>query len=254
MIDEWDWVSYGLVCWRVNSGRTGGSTSHDQHPETMRAMNTFTGLRPGPRFITGKVARALTMVCAASAALFLLAGCQSPPPTPLTAKELTPYVSLKLREGDVLSLTFPGSTNLNTVQQIQRDGSIDLPLMGKLNAVGKTPAELEKELLNQFKDQLAVKEVSVALRSSSYPVFVTGAVVRPGKITAERPLSALEAIMEAGGFAVTNANMKAVVVVRNEEGQIKHFVLNLKRVLEGKSKEIFYLQQSDIIYFPEKAF
>jgi polysaccharide export outer membrane protein len=175
-------------------------------------------------------------------------------PTPLTEKELTPFVSISLREGDVITISFPGSPNLNTSPQIRRDGKIDLPLGGELLAAGKTPAELEKELLEHFGPQLVVKEVSVAIKSSSYPVFVTGAVVRPGKLLADRPLHALEAIMEAGGFDLGRANLKAVAVIRIEEGQVKHYVLNLKLLLEGRTKDLFYLHPSDIIYVPEKAF
>ena len=48
--------------------------------------------------------------------------------------------SIILREGDVLAITFPGSTNLNTVQQIRRDGMISLPLLGEGAA---TPAPEE---------------------------------------------------------------------------------------------------------------
>jgi polysaccharide export outer membrane protein len=83
-------------------------------------------------------------------------------------------------------------------------------------------------------------------------VFVSGSVVRPGKITADHPITALEAIMEAGGFDSAKGNMEAVVVVRNEEGKTKNFTLNLKRVLDGQSSEAFYLKPSDIIFVPEK--
>jgi polysaccharide export outer membrane protein len=184
----------------------------------------------------------------------LVSGCVTPPPTPLTEKELTPFGSVKLRAGDVLVITFPGSPNLNTTQAIRRDGKISLPLVGELTANGKTPADLEKEVLKLYEPQLVTKEVFVNLQSSAYPVFVSGAVVRPGKIMCDRPMSALEAIMEAGGFDLTRANMKGVVVVREEEGRLKHHVLNLKLVFDGKSKQVFYVRPSDIIFVPEKRF
>ena len=187
-------------------------------------------------------------------ALFLilpLAGCATP--TRLSPEDMTPYGSVKLTEGDTISITFPGSPNLNTTQKVRRDGMIDLQVVGELTAVGKTPAELEKEILELYKSQILLKEVSVSLQSSSYPVFVTGSVVHAGKVSADRPMSALEAIMEAGGFDPAKANMKRVVVLRIHEGQLKHYILNLKRVLDGKSKQLFYLRPSDIVFVPEKA-
>jgi polysaccharide export outer membrane protein len=169
-------------------------------------------------------------------------------------EDWTPYASIKLVEGDVLSITFPGSPDLNTTQQIRRDGKIDLKTVGEFPAAGKTPAELEKEILKLYEKDLVLKEASVILQSSSYPVFVTGSVMHPGKLMANRPMSALEAIMEAGGFDNAKANMRRVVVLRNEEGQLKRYVLDLQRVLDGKSKQLFYLRPSDIVYVPEKAF
>ena len=181
-----------------------------------------------------------------------LSGCTTAPP--ILPDDLTPYSSVKLTEGDTLSITFPGSPDLNTAQRIRRDGKIDLKTVGEVQAAGKTPKELEKEILKLYEKDLVLKEVSVILQSTSYPVFVVGSVMRPGKIMAERPISALEAVMEAGGFDSAKANMRRVVVLRNDEGQLKHYRLDLKSVLLGKSKQLFYLRPNDIVYVPEKVF
>ena len=60
--------------------------------------------------------------------------------------------------------------------------------------------------------------------------------------------------MEAGGFDNTKANLKKVVVLRKEEGPLKHYILDLKSVLTGKSTQLFYLRPNDIVYVPEKVF
>jgi polysaccharide export outer membrane protein len=160
---------------------------------------------------------------------------------------------LTIREGDTLKVSFPGTQNLDTTQQVRRDGRITLLIIGELKVVGFKPSELEKELVKLYSSQLVSKEVSVAVESSSFAVYVTGSVLRPGKIVSDRPISVLEAIMEAGGFAGTMANMKAVVVIRKEEdGRTKNYTLNLRLVLEGKENEPFYLKPSDIVYVPER--
>ena len=74
--------------------------------------------------------------------------------------------SLILREGDTLRITFPGSPNLNTTQQIRQDGKIYLPVIGEVKAVGMTPVELEKRLVERYGPQLVTKEVNVAVESS----------------------------------------------------------------------------------------
>jgi polysaccharide export outer membrane protein len=114
------------------------------------------------------------------------------------------------------------------------------------------PAELEKQIVSLYSSQLVSKEVSVAVESSAFPVFVTGAILRPGRIMSDRPITALEAIMEAGGFDYTKANIKAVRVIRQEGKQVNNYSLNLKPLLRGKQSEPFYLKPSDILYVPER--
>ena len=158
-----------------------------------------------------------------------------------------------LHEGDTLNITFPGSPELNTTGAvIRRDGRITLKSLGEFKAAGLTPPEMEKELIKTFGSQIQTKEVSVAVQSSAFPVYVTGAVLRPGKILSDRPITALEAIMEAGGFDYTKANLKSVRVLRNENGQSRHYTLNFKPVLKGESGEQFHLRPSDIVYVPER--
>lgn len=160
--------------------------------------------------------------------------------------------SIILREGDVVKITFPSAANLNTVQPIRRDGKITLQMVGELTAAGMTPTQLEAEVIRLYAPQLLTKEVTVSVESSSFPVFVMGAVVKPGKLLADRPLTALEAIMEAGGFDNSKANKKNVLVIRHENGEVKNFKLNLKGALEGKPIEPFNIKPHDIIYVPEK--
>lgn len=158
--------------------------------------------------------------------------------------------SLVLHEGDKVTITFPGAPTLNTVQVIRRDGRITLSLVGEVEAAGKTPAQLEQELVKLYGPQLQTKEVNVAAESS-LAVYVTGAVLRPGRITSDRPITALQAIMEAG-VDYTKANLKSVRVIRNEDGKTEHHVLNLKRVLQGTAGDQFMLKPADIVYVPER--
>ncbi len=193
--------------------------------------------------------------------VFAVAGCKTAPDAKYAeatqsvakaqAEAATPE-KLLLREADMVRVSFPGAPNLNTVQQIRRDGKLALPLVGEVPAAGLSPSELEKKLLELYGPQLQTKELSVTLESSAFPVYVTGAVLRPGKITSDRPISALEAIMEAGGFDYTKANLKKVKVIRHENGQPKYYDLNLKNVMNGKQSQPFTLKPADIIYVPER--
>lgn len=194
--------------------------------------------------------RAATVVlCAAS---LWLAGCASTSRSPQAAAAPRESEAQTLHAGDVIKIAFPRVPTLDTTQQIRRDGKINLSVVGEVTAAGRTPADFEKELLNLYANEIVSKEVRVTVVSSAFSVFVTGAVVHPGKLTPERTLTAFEAIMEAGGFDLAKANTKTVTVIRQESGQTKNFTLNLKAVLDGKANEPFYLQAQDVVFVPEK--
>jgi polysaccharide export outer membrane protein len=180
-----------------------------------------------------------------------LPGCQST--APVAPTDPRPYITAVLREGDSVKIAFPGAQNLDTTQQVRRDGKITLPLGGEIVAAGKTPADIEKEILVLHGDQLAVKQVVVTVTSSAYPVYVSGAVLRPGKVLADRPMTVLEAIMEAGGFDMAKANLKKVTVLREFEGQTVSYRIDMRDVMIGKpGTKPFYLKPSDKIHVPQK--
>ena len=176
-------------------------------------------------------------------------GPQTPVKPTMEDAHSTPII---LREGDVVKVTFPGSPNLDTTQPIRRDGKLNLPLIGEVDASGLSPSGLQDKLVQAYASQISSKEVIVQVVSSSFPVYVTGAVMHPGKVLTDHPMTALEAVMEAGGFNYDTADMKDVKIDRNVNGVMQHYSVDLKDILTGKGTNSFYLQPSDIIYVPER--
>lgn len=181
----------------------------------------------------------------------ILAGCSNGPVTASPPTRVVPDVQT-LGPGDVIRIAFPGAPNLETTQQIRRDGRINLSIIGEVKVEGKTPAALEKDLLEAYSSQLISKEVKVTVVSSTFSVYVSGAVLKPGKILSERALTAFDAIMEAGGLDPARANAKKVRVIRQEDGQIKNYPINVDALLKGESSEPFYLKAHDTVHVPEK--
>jgi polysaccharide export outer membrane protein len=235
-----------------------GQTQQTNQMTTGSIAGDLLATSSGNRRSLGRMPVLLASAALSFGLLIAVTGCQTPESTTSVEQpRVRPEASkqqevLTVREGDILRISFPGAQNLDTTQQVRRDGRITLSMVGEVMAAGLTPGDLEKELLKLYSSQLLSKEVTVTVVSSSIPVFVTGAVIRPGKIVSDHPISALEAIMEAGGFDRNKADMKAVVVIRQEGGQTRRYILNLKLVLEGKQTEPFYLKPSDIVYVPEK--
>jgi polysaccharide export outer membrane protein len=173
-------------------------------------------------------------------------------PTPKTIVVSNSETNL-LREGDLVSISFQNSTNLNTTQKIPLDGLLNLENVGAVKAAGKTPEEFQSELTRLYAAQTKNDPITVKLLAAATAVYVSGAVFHPGRVPMDRPMTAFEAVMEAGGFDPSRAKLSAVTVLRIAEGHQKTFHLDLKRVLQGQDDSPFYLKPFDIVHVPTKT-
>lgn len=185
--------------------------------------------------------------------LLALAGCETA--TAPASAGAESHADITLKEGDVIKVTFPGAPNLDSAPQpIRRDGKITLPLMGEATAAGLTPTELQNEILAAIGSQLLSKEVQVSVVSSTFSVYIDGAVLRPGKVDTDHPITIMDAIMEAGGFDYDHADTTAVKVIRHPRGaqSYSYYTVNLQSMLNGTDKVPFYLQPGDIVHVGKK--
>lgn len=170
------------------------------------------------------------------------------PPEPL------PESALVLSPGDGIDIKFFHTPELNDSQTVRPDGKITLQLIGEVTAQGKTPDDLRGELIRLYTPELKNLEIAVIVRSlSDRRVYVGGEVNKPGVIPMPGRLTALEAIMEAGGFKMETAKLKSVVVIRQREGKLRGSLIDFSETPNGQVDPSFYLQPRDIIYVPETA-
>ena len=183
---------------------------------------------------------------------FLLCfGCQSShAPLP---NQPTATTTVILSPGDTIKLSFPGATDLNESQKIRADGRVSLPLVGEVVASGKTVADLESELKRMYKSQLRNNDVHVTLESGIANVVVSGYVGKPGKFSFDRPTTVFQAIMEAGGVS-DYGNLGKVQLIRTVNGNQHTQVINLKSALRGRTVEVNYVRDGDVVYVPQKLF
>jgi len=234
---------------QVGNPESNTMSARQGHPKRPVALSS-----PIPCWFARRLTATLVLLVTG---LLTLAGCQTHPPVAPTAggppaTNTVHTESIVLREGDTLRITFPSDHQQDSTQPVRRDGNVNLALVGEVKAAGKTPDELKADLMKLYADKIDARNVTVELLSSSFPIFVSGAVLRPEKVMSDHPITALEAIMEAGGPDFSKANLKAVKVLRQEAGGLKSYQLNLKSVLNGSSGEQFYMKPSDIIVVPEK--
>jgi len=166
---------------------------------------------------------------------------------PLFAQE---YI---IERGDLLSATFWQLPSLNTQGRVADDGTIDLLIVGRVNAAGYTTAKLENEIVRQYAFyNTKITQVRVAvLEFGSKKVYINGQVTHPGKYTFATMPTIWQVILESGGPLET-ANLGLITVVRgsgDEAGKV--ITVNLadalnRNLINGLPK----LTPGDIIYVP----
>jgi polysaccharide export outer membrane protein len=167
------------------------------------------------------------------------------PAVPAEAYRSKPNATLAA--GDEIKVAFSGAPELNVQQKIQANGKVSLPTIGDVSAVGKSITGFQSELASRYQPHLQDPGVTISVETAAAGVYVSGEVLRPGKIPLDRPMTALESVMECGGFTKF-ANPKQVIVVRNQGGRSQRYVLNMNEALYGADSSPFYVRTYDVIY------
>lgn len=158
----------------------------------------------------------------------------------------------RLRRGDVLEVRLAFNPELNQIAPIRPDGRLSLPRVGEVVVAGRTPGELQTELAQRYAAAVPYPDVSVVvLEFAQQQVYVGGEVRTPGLLDADSNLTALQAIMQAGGFLET-AETKNVVILRYQGTPKPLFMtIDLKDVLLGDGEEDLVLAPLDIVFVPK---
>ncbi len=135
-----------------------------------------------------------------------------PPSTPTIAE-------YRLVAGDRVAVTVFGHPELSAVVDISDDGQMELPLIGKIEARGKTALEL-RALVTGIVDLNYVIDPKVDIVIARYqPFYVLGEVNTPGSFDFVLGLNLRKAVAEAGGFTRRAAKSQALLTRRTEHGQ-----------------------------------
>jgi polysaccharide biosynthesis/export protein len=154
--------------------------------------------------------------------------------------------------GDVLAINVWKETEISRSVPVRPDGRISLPLVGDLQASGKTPKQLESEIKTKLKDFVSEPEVTVIVQEIKSQKFnVLGMVMRPGSFPLTKPMTVLDAIALSGGFR-DFAKQKDIYVLRNtQDGKQLRLPFNYKDVVKGhNSAQNVELELNDTIIVP----
>jgi polysaccharide export outer membrane protein len=161
----------------------------------------------------------------------------------------------RVQVNDVLEFLFFKSSELNQTRTVGPDGEVALQLIGAVRVAGRTMAEITDELTTRYARELVQPQVTVAVKEySGLKVYVGGEVGAPGLQVYRGGLSALQAIVAAGGFKNT-ASLKSVILIRKGEGgRPAGSRVDLSRVLKhAEFDRDVALAPSDVVFVPRSG-
>lgn len=194
---------------------------------------------------------AMRRVRGVSLALLLLASLaacgRTRPPAPFEPALTGPY---HLHPGDVVEVKFlyhPAETQRLTIRP---DGSLPLSITGDLDVNGLTVEEAEDLIRARAAKYLRDPVVTVTVAESGARAYIGGEVENPGFVSLAKPMSAIQAILERGGFTA-GADMTRVSIISQHNGTAHVRELNLRRDDKNGAPISEALKPDDVVFVPK---
>ena len=152
---------------------------------------------------------------------------------------------------DVLEISVWKDEALTRKVLVRPDGKISFPLIGDIQAQGRTVEELRQAMNNKMMAFVPDAPVSVMLVLVGSPkIYVVGKVVKPGVYIMGTTLRVMQALAMAGG-ATPFANKDDILIIRQENGRQKTFKFNYNKVADGKKLvQNICLKRGDTVVVP----
>ncbi len=145
------------------------------------------------------------------------------------------------------SLGSGGSRDAQLPYDVDENGDIMFPVLGKIHVAGMTCDDVRRYLHNRLDE--TIKDMTCFVAIENFRINVLGEVKEPGTFPIKNnSVTFLEALAMAGDMKLTGDRHK-VQLIRLEDGQVKHYNFDMTKSDLLDSKQM-YLQQNDIIYVP----
>jgi len=120
---------------------------------------------------------------------------------------------------------------------VRPDGKITYPLIGEVQAAGRTVNQLQAEILKRLEKYVTDAHVTVILlKAQNYKIYVTGKVNKPSDFTIGKPVNVMQAIAMAGGLTPF-ASPGSITIIRTINGKEEVFPFDYKEVARGEFLE-----------------
>ena len=156
-----------------------------------------------------------------------------------------------VKPGDILEISVWKEPDLQRQVLIRPDGAFSFPLVGEVDARGKTVIDLNKIVSERLAKYIADAVVTISVQEiKGNKIFVLGQVNKPGEFIVNPSVNVMQALSMAGGttpFAATND----IVVLRGQGKSQSATPFRYADVVRGRSlDQNIELLSGDIVVVP----
>jgi len=197
-------------------------------------------------------------------ATFIMAGCEDmsrvPDPAADTAQRSASFeANYRIGVDDRVQIAVWRNPELSVTAPVRPDGKISVPIIGDVEAGGRTPsevAEIIKKRLSEYIREPNVVVILTELRSHEFlsRVRVTGAVRTPRSMPHRQGMTVLDAVLEAGGINDFSSPNRSKLY-RKVKDKTEVLGVDLGDILnKGRLESNYLLRPGDVITVPERLF
>lgn len=160
--------------------------------------------------------------------------------------------------GDQLNVFVWRNPDISTSVPVRPDGRISTPLVEDMEAVGKTPTQLARDIEAVLAEYIRTPQVNVIVEgfvgTFGEQIRVVGQASEPRALPFRERMTLLDVMIEVGGLTDFAAGNRARVV-RNESGEPREIRVRLDDLLnEGDISQNIAMRPGDIVIIPEARF
>jgi polysaccharide biosynthesis/export protein len=195
--------------------------------------------------------------CAAAVALSACGTTRSGPDLPESALPAaqTDYI---IAPGAILNVFVWQHPDLSTTVPVRPDGKISTPLIEDMQAAGKTPTQLARDMEEVLSRLIRQPTVNVIMQTASpsfqQQVRVVGQAANPQALAYSEGMTLLDVMIQVGGLSEFAAGNRAKLVRRTADGPVEINVRLNDLLNAGDMRQNVVIQPGDVVIIPEARF
>lgn len=164
----------------------------------------------------------------------------------------------RIGPGDSLQIFVWDQPDLNTGVQVRPDGRISTPLVEDLQAAGRTPTQLARDIETVLADFVRSPVVTVLVSGFvgdvDQQIRVVGQAVAPQALQYREGMSLLDVMIQVGGLSEFAAGNRSRVIRQMNGEQVEIRVRIDDLLSDGDLEQDLQMLPGDVLVIPESAF